>query len=177
MCPSSCRASRPSGITTWWPLRSADAMSASSKFGISTRALSESTSRSHAPGADTMTARARNSSTSSPSPRRLAQTMASASSREGATTVIGRGAWPRASRISVTTLSRPARRNPRGRTTRVWLIHRSHHASGVRTSRGLAAELLGDPEVDAGRALQPGHEVVGVDTRGRPPTSSPRAGP
>ncbi len=62
--------------------------------------------------------------------------MASASSREGATTVTARGAWRRASRISVTTVSRPASRKPRGRTTRVWLIHRSHHASGVRTSRG-----------------------------------------
>ena len=94
MCPSACRASRPSGITTWCPLLCADAMSASSKFGISTRALSESTSRSQVLGAETMTARARSASTSSPSPtRRLAHTMASASSREDATTVNGSGAW------------------------------------------------------------------------------------
>lgn len=45
-------------------------------------------------------------------------------------------AWPRAFRIWVTTVSRPARRKPRERTTRVWLTQRSHHASGVRTSRG-----------------------------------------
>ena len=47
---------------------------------------------------------------------------------------------------------------------------------GSRDIAGLAAELLGDPVVDARRPFQPRLQVVGVDRRGRRPTGRPRAG-
>ena len=130
------RTTRAAGTTTRCPLPSAVDMSGSSKVGISTRAVSDSTNRSHAPAPETTTERAaRLSTSSSPSSARTALMTARASSLEGASTVM---TWDdRASAsLNAEAVSRPASRKDLGRTGWVWLDQVAHHLSGVLTSRG-----------------------------------------
>ena len=165
MSPALRRASRPTGTTTWWPLLSAELRSASSNVGMSTRPCPESTSRSHAPGPETTSARARRSSMSStslPSPTRLAQTTASASSREAAATVVGcerlaKGVADLRDGRVATGEEEPPRKDETGPAGPPL-----PPGVGSRDVTGLAVELLGDPVVDAWRPLQPRLQIVGV---------------
>ena len=180
MSPALRRASRPTGTTTWWPLLTAEPRSASSNVGNEHEAVprvdepiprtgSGDDERAGAEVVDVVDIVAVADEAGADDGERFFPGGCGDGDRAAGA---GRGRRGSARR------SRRDRRggSPRGRTRRVRPGPPLPPGVGGRHVTGLAAELLGDPVVDAWRPLQPRLKVVGIVGADVGPRRRPRAG-